>query len=70
MPTYLGKTVSDSDLQELLASFRTAYTAAGGKDVEDSDQPIINVLEEEKVITVAHAASIGKFQAKVEAAKG
>ena len=66
MPVYLTKEVSDVYLQSLIKAYREGYTDAGGTNVEDSDQPIINELTAHKVITPEQATTLGAATAKKE----
>ena len=65
MPIYRGKEISDDDLQALLDAYRDGYTAAGCTNVEDSDQPILDRLEEDAVETRAHARRLGHFDCEL-----
>ena len=58
MPMYLGKAVTDEYLQNLVKHYRDAYEAVTG-NAEDADQPIIDRLEAEKVVTEKRATELG-----------
>ena len=51
MPTYLGKPVSDEYLQALIDAYRDGQRA-GGHEVEDGDQEVINRLSANEVTSV------------------
>lgn len=63
MPTYLGKAVSDEYMKGLVDSYRSAYEAVTG-NAEDADQPIIDRLSAEKVVTKEGAADLGTADGK------
>ena len=66
MANYLDKEVSDDYLQGLIAAYRNGYEAAGGTDVEDGDQPIIDDLAAHDVTTDPHANLLGRYDARQE----
>jgi hypothetical protein len=66
---YLGKAVSDDYLQGLIVAYRDAYEAVTG-NAEDADQPILDRLTAEKVVTKNGAADLGEKDAKAATPAG
>src|SRR5262245_24887275 len=52
MPTYLGKAVSDEYLKSLIDAYRDGQREQGGDSaVEDSDQPVLDALAANEVLS-------------------
>lgn len=66
MPIYLGEEVSDDYMQGLIGAYREGYEDAGGQNVEDGDQVIIDRLAAEETKTKVKAGQLGAQQAKSE----
>jgi hypothetical protein len=66
MPTYLHTEVTDEYLQGLIAAYREGY-ATVDQNVEDGDQPIIEQLEANKILTQLGARELGVTDAHAQA---
>lgn len=65
MPMYLGKAVSDDYLQALIGGYRDGYKTVI-ENFEDGDQPIIDRLSAEKILTKEGATDLGVADAKAK----
>jgi hypothetical protein len=64
MPIYLGQEVSDEYLQGLIGAYRSGYDSVlGDGSSEDADQPIIDSLSENTVLTERAAQELGETAA-------